>query len=123
VAGADAFNRATVVGSAGTLPQPAAIIPATTNEAILIAYADQGNAVGVTPNPTALVAGGTTSNPFSVNAHDVLLCTELFYSPYPFGTASVNALADYWINSTTQRLLALAQDGVVYKSSVAPSPR
>jgi len=47
----------------------------------------------------------------------VLLCTELFYSPYPFGTASVNALADYWINSTTQRLLALAQDGVVYKSS------
>src|SRR5439155_3845548 len=70
-----------------------------------------------TPNPTSIVAGGTTFSPFGVNNITVNLCTELFYSPYPFGTTGVNALADFWINSTTQRLLTLAQDGVVYKSS------
>lgn len=83
---------------------------AADSEAVIVAVGDDSNGSGITSTHTEIVRDSTLAFGFSTN---------LFSGPLPFGTVAPNALSDYWVNSTTQRLLALGSDGIVYKSSGA----
>ena len=82
---------------------------------MLVSYSDTSGAIGLTPTPSTFIAGGAVVASDPVNHTG--FSSELFWAAYPFALAGINALADFWIASATQRLLALTTDGVLFKSS------
>ena len=105
----DATQTATAAPLATSLSQATAWTLVDQTELQVVAYGDFDNAANVTPVPTETALGKTAFGVGSI----------LFFSLLPSKGIGVNALLDYWPSPTLQRLLALGEDGVLYKSSGA----
>lgn len=103
----------------GTVAAPASsgmsqgtpFVLADDSEGLVIAYSDLFSNAGVTPTPSSIVLASQLS--FGLSA-------ALYRGDLPFAGSAPNAMVDYWVNETTQRLLVLASDGRAYKSSGGP---
>jgi hypothetical protein len=112
--GLDAQDEAKTSSGNGAITSLALASPfsiSSDSRAIVVAFGDLNNTLGVTASPSvSLLRRSSLAFGVGVASYGGLITT---------GDVKINALADYWVNPSTQRLLALGSDGRLYKSSGA----